>query len=319
MKKYIILVLVLVVALASCTNDEIPVKQAVNFKINPATVIAPFTYEVNTGELEGIPSAYRLRVRLLIYNTDGLLVEENTQLFTSYATTVGVSEFLLRGKYIAVAISDIITTDNSATFWDLNNYESLATASLVSSEYIGDYGRKILGVQKTAFTVDASNESDIKMDIQPAGSLFMVSYWGTQNSSYAECESFELTVSKNIVDCKFDQQGNFTPTWENCDFKRRICTHEQEGNAGNRYYHYAYVLPTNNLKMRFEAYTNDNKYIVLTDEMLVSPKAGEEYQVIIDMDAKEYTAPTLKNGTGTKALSTNRTSEDGVLRLIDIQ
>lgn len=45
MKKYILLVFVFVTALTSCTNDDITISYATNFKINPATVIAPFTFE----------------------------------------------------------------------------------------------------------------------------------------------------------------------------------------------------------------------------------------------------------------------------------
>lgn len=289
-------------AFTSCTNDDITISQATNFKINPSTVIEPFTYENNPGELEGISALYRLRIRLLIYNTAGNLLEEETQLFTSYATTMGVSKSLSKGEYIAIAISDIIAKDNSATFWDLTNYESLSTATITNGDLIGDYGREILGIAKYQFTVSDTEDPDISIDILPAGSLFMISYWGTQR--YSDVEFFELAVSKNIIDCKFDKQGNFTPTWENCDFNKRVNTHQQDGNDGNKYYHYAYILPTSNLKIKYRAYSTEGEYVDLTPEMNVSPKAGEEYWVIVDLDENEYYPPTIVNDDYSRTIGT---------------
>ncbi|MCS2309158.1 hypothetical protein NXX42_25705 [Bacteroides thetaiotaomicron] len=69
MKKYILLMFVFVAVLTSCTNDDITISYATNFKINPATVITPFTFEMNAGELESFGSDHRLRVRLLTYNS----------------------------------------------------------------------------------------------------------------------------------------------------------------------------------------------------------------------------------------------------------
>lgn len=297
MKKYIFMMFAFIAGLTSCNNDDITISQTTNFKINPSTVIAPFTYENNPGELEGISSYYRLRIRLLIYNTAGNLLEEETGLFTSYASIMGVSKPLPRGEYIAIAISDIIANDNTETYWDLTDYQSLSTATITSSDYIGDYGKEILGITKYSFAVTGIEDPDITINILPAGSLFMIDYWGTQK--YPDVDHFDLAVSKSIIDCKFDKQGNFTPTWENCDFNKRVNVHKQEGNDGNRYYHYAYILPTSNLKMKYMAYTK-GKYVDLTPEMNVSPKAGEEYLVKMDLDEELYYSPIIVNGNKTR-------------------
>lgn len=300
MKKYIFIIFALIVGFTSCTNDDITISQTTNFKINPSTVIAPFTYENNPGELEGISSHFRLRIRLLIYNITGNLLEEDLQLFTSYASIMGVSKSLPKGEYIAIAISDIISNDNTTSYWDLSNYQSLSTATITNTDYIGDYGREILGITKYSFTVSGAEDPDININILPAGSLFMISYWGTQK--YSDVSFFELAVSKNIIDCKFDKQGNFTPTWENCDFTKRINVHIQEGNDGNRYYHYAYILPTSNLKIKYRAYTTEGEYVDLTPDMNVSPKAGEEYWVRVDLDANLYYPPTIVNGNNSRTM-----------------
>lgn len=300
MKKYILLIFVLVTVFMSCTNDDITISYIANFKINPATVIKPFTYENTPGELEGISSSCRLRIRLLIYNTNGILVEEENQLFTSYATVMAVNKLLPQGNYIAIAISDIIANDNSIAYWELINSQSLSTATITKTEWIGDYGKEILGIAKSPFSVNGSDDSDININILPAGSLFMVSYWGVQK--YPHYQFYELAVSKSIIDCKFDSQGNFAPTWENCDFNKRVNVHNTEGNIGNRYYHYTYILPTSNLKMKYRAYTDEKKYIDLTPEMNVSPKAEEEYSIKLDLDINIYYPPKLENGSRSKAI-----------------
>ena len=107
MKKYILLMFVFVAVLTSCTNDDITISYATNFKINPATVITPFTFEMNPGELESFGSDHRLRVRLLTYNSEGLLVQENVEYFTNYATLMSCSQNLPDGNYIAIAITDV--------------------------------------------------------------------------------------------------------------------------------------------------------------------------------------------------------------------
>lgn len=323
MKKYIYMVVMVisVIAFASCTNDAIEISKGTNFKINPATVIAPFTYEVSAGELEGINSNYRLRIRLLIYNTSGILVEEESQFFTSYATVVATSKSLAKGDYTAIAISDIVIKDELDTYWLLSDYKNLSTATIVKTDYIGDYGREILGVAKTAFSVNENENEDVNINILPAGSLFVVSYWGIQQ--YAdEVDFYELAVSKYVIDCKFDKQGNFTPSWENCNFEKRVNVHDTEGDTGNRYYHYAYILPTSNLKLKYRAYTKDEEYIDLTEEMVVSPKAGEEYRVILDLDEHVYYVPELVNGENNRAVNTqigNISGKHSLLYLNDIK
>ena len=73
MKKYIYVLLAFMAIFTSCSNDDITIRTATNFKINPSTVIAPFTWEYESGDLESFNTDYRLRIRLLIYNSDGLL------------------------------------------------------------------------------------------------------------------------------------------------------------------------------------------------------------------------------------------------------
>lgn len=322
MKRYILILSVILAVFTSCTNDDItisytPKGYTTNFKIDPSTVIAPFeSYE--SGELEGIHASYRLRIRLLIYDASGTLVADDEQLFTSYATVMASSKSLPKGNYIAIAVSDIVAKDNSEEFWTLTGVENLSNATIKAGETIGDYGLGILGVEKTSFVVVGDNKNeDIVINIKPAGSLFLIFYLGVQK--YPDAKSYELSVSKDVIDCKFDSQGNFSPSWENCDFINRVNVHNQEGNTGDDYYHYAYILPTSNLKMKYR-YTTDEKIVNLTPEMNVSPRAGEEYMVELNLHKNTYSPPKLVNGPDRAvAAFSNKAKRGNLIHLKDLE
>lgn len=144
---------VFVAVLTSCTNDDITISYATNFKINPATVITPFTFEMNPGELESFGSDHRLRVRLLTYNSEGLLVQENVEYFTNYATLMSCSQNLPDGNYIAIAITDVVSYEGNNValeYWELSDHDKLAETRIDDNGYIG-LQYKILGISKTNF------------------------------------------------------------------------------------------------------------------------------------------------------------------------
>ena len=59
--------------------------------------------------------------------------------------------------------------------------------------------------------------------------------------------------------------------------------------------------------MKYRAYSTEGEYVDLTEEMNVSPKAGEEYAVKLDLDEKLYYPPTLVNGNKSRAIDSKPT------------
>ena len=84
MKKIFFTLLAFAGMLASCSNDDIEIIQTQNtVTVNPSYVISPFTYENVTGELESFPTDYKLRVRVLAYDADGVLRAADTRILSS--------------------------------------------------------------------------------------------------------------------------------------------------------------------------------------------------------------------------------------------
>ena len=87
MKKILYsLIAVLAMVMSSCSNDDIEITRAISVKVNPSGVIAPFTYEINDGELESFSTKYKLRVHTFAYNEKGLLVAQDIQYLKNYAS-----------------------------------------------------------------------------------------------------------------------------------------------------------------------------------------------------------------------------------------
>ena len=196
MKKYILLMFVFVAVLTSCTNDDITISYATNFKINPATVITPFTFEMNPGELESFGSDHRLRVRLLTYNSEGLLVQENVEYFTNYATLMSCSQNLPDGNYIAIAITDVVSYEGNNValeYWELSDHDKLAETRIDDNGYIG-LQYKILGISKTNFTINGKSNNDISINVSPAGALIFV--WYQNIHAFSDVETYGLAKSK---------------------------------------------------------------------------------------------------------------------------
>jgi len=287
MRKYILALLVFIAGLTSCTNDDITISYATNFKINPLTVISPFTFEVTAGQLESFGSDYKLRIRLLIYNSEGTLVKEDTQYFTNYATVMSSSQDLPNGEYISLVVTDVVKyVDNTVTFeyWNLSDHNKLGETKIEDAGYIG-LQNKILGISKTNFTVSNASNDDITINVQPAGALIFVYYANIR--TYSNVVTYGLKEAKTGESCIFDNQGNYSVSVENNNgsfdwWLDRMDLADFEKNIQN-VYSFVFVLPMSNLNLKFEAITDNNEKVNLSDVITINPKAGEEYLFQIDL------------------------------------
>ncbi len=196
MKKILFLLLIATIGFTSCTNDEIEIGYNTTFKVNPSTVVAPFTFDYKAGELESFNTNYKLRVRLLIYNKDGILVQEATDYFSNYASLMNTTLSLSPGEYTAIATSDIVKMSNdkiTLEYWTLHNHKNLSTTEIKDEGYIGGENR-ILGISKKKFNIKGLNDN-IKIDIQPAGAVVYIMY---RNIHYfSDVEYYTLCSTKN--------------------------------------------------------------------------------------------------------------------------
>jgi hypothetical protein len=289
MRKYILILLVCITGLVACTNDDITIDYDISFKIDPSTVISPFTYEMVPGELESFYSDYKLRVRLLIYNSEGTLVTEDVRYLTNYASVMSSSQSLPHGKYIALTVTDVVQFEGDniiLEFWKLGEYDLLTKAKIEDAGYLG-LQYKMLGISKTDFTVnDTSNNDDIIINVQPAGALILAIYYNVW--TYSDVSAYGLIGSKFSDACIFDNQGNYAVSVRNNNgsFDWWHNRFDLEGFSTDypAYYNFNFELPMSNLNLKFQALLSDGEqYLDLSGPMTINPKVGEEYLFNIDI------------------------------------
>lgn len=285
MKKYFAIFAVLfTVILSSCSNDDIPVTQSTTFKINPATVIQPFTYEINPGDLEGISSGNSLRVRLLVYNSEGILVKSETQYLSSYASLMSTSLELSMGDYTAVVITDVVErseSDISFACWELSDESSISTAKITDKGYIGGKS-KILGLGSTKFTV-SNISKDVVINPTPAGAVLCVMF--RHIHTFSDVESLVLETNRTSDYLVLNKDGGYNVAVENNNnnysWRTAFIEPSDYPNSTNIYGYY-FVFPTNNISYRFRIDV-DGADSVYSNAMPFNITAGSEYYFELDL------------------------------------
>ncbi len=310
MKKYIYVLLAFMAIFTSCSNDDITIRTATNFKINPSTVIAPFTWEYESGDLESFNTDYRLRIRLLIYNSDGLLEAEDIQYFSNYIVTMNSTINLPVGNYNAIVITDLVgqTSDAVEEFWTLSNYERLADTHIDDVGYIGGK-EKILGITNQNFSVDRENSNEISIDVKPVGAIFFVQFMGIH--AIEEITRYSLACAKTANQCIFNINGSYSIAEENNNgsYDWRICFVEPQDYPNySGTYGYYYVLPVSNLNLKFQYNTETEEKQDLTPVMTINPQAGEEWAFELNMQDMTYSCVKV-NGQEATSLSTKQQSD----------
>lgn len=303
MKKYLaILTAFVAVILSSCSNDDITITKPTTFKIDPNTVISGFE-ELVAGDLTVIPSAYQLRIRLLIYNESGQMVKETEQFFSDYAHKMTANiDLPLDKKYKAIAITDITRKSDGFEYWEISGEESLSTLKLRDTGYVGSQ-RNILGISSVDFVGGSSSE--IKMDVRPAGALMIVYYQGIR--SYTNVTDYQLAINRDSDYVTFDNAGQ--PEWNieaSSTYDWRISLLEvadwdDEPDVSN-IYDYVFTLPYGNTKMLFQ-YKTSSGWFDLTNNININLSEGSEYFVFCDIAEREISYEQLASGRYSMNLS----------------
>lgn len=310
-KIFFILTSVIAFVLSSCSNDDIPVSQATTFKIDPANVIKPFSYEINSGDLEGVDSDNALRTRLLVYNSSGVLVESETQFLSSYASIMSTAINLEKGDYTAVVITDVVEKDGDDitwACWELSDENSITTAKITDLGYIGGKS-KILGIGSQKFSI-SEEAREIAINPTPAGAVLCVMWRNIH--TFSDVDMIVLETNRSSDYLVMNSNGGYDVAVENDNnnYSWRVGSVEpsEYPNSANIYGYY-FTFPINNVSFRFRIDTSDSES-AYTDAMLFNIKVGSEYYFEIDL-----CDPDLDNGIsfgGTEvSVSRSVTQENG--------
>lgn len=306
MKKFFTLIMVVVSAfVASCTNDDVPIEDYTDttFKVYLNNIVdIPNIYEVYTGELESVSKGYKLRVRLLVYNSDGTLVASETEYFSSYNDIMSTTMTLEEGKYYAVAITDVINSDGKFSYWILSDENSINSARVTDNGYIGGQN-KFLGVGSVEFSLFTSTE---EVTIKPslAGAIIL-SMWRNVNA-YNNVNKTTLVSNRISKYMALNWYGgiDYVLDNDNNNFKWRVSYLERAKYPDSKnVYAYFFSFPMKNVSFKYTIETSDIGTLE-TDTFTMNLEAGYEYYFCLNLkdpdQGDEVTHTAYKIG-GTKS------------------
>lgn len=289
MKKYILSAVSLFVLLVvSCSNEDITIEAPSTITINASSVISPFTYEDYPGELEIFDNAnFRIRIRALVYNEKGELVKKDSAFYTNYNVQLKVTEFLSKGTYIVLGISDVVMVSGSAVskeLWVMSGESKLSEMTIKSAGMIGN-SAKVLGVAKNTLNVQESQGNNVEINLQPAGALV---YCYFENMKvFSNVTHYKLMANKTAESLSFDRNGNYTVT-ENQDAETlfRLARVSADKSSDHTY---NFILPMKNVAMIFCAELEDGSNYVFKNDLgaQVDVVAGDEYKCTLTLNSNE--------------------------------
>lgn len=289
MKKISFALFALIGILTSCTNDDIEITHATTIRVNPSGVVAPFNVELNAGELESFGSEYKLRVRVLAYNEQGILSSQDEQFLTNYAGLANCNLSLSNGTYRVIAITDVVNNNAGADvpeYWKLSGTENLSTTRLTDAGYTGGT-YKILGVASKSVNI-TDGENSYTLNPEPVGALCLV--WMRNMLHYSGITQFDIEMNRTSDFMEFSNDGTFAPSIDNHngDFDWILCRFDRD-DSWNNLYDYYFVLPMRNVSFRASVLQDDSWLSNIAPEQTINLEAGIEYGIILDLYDTEST------------------------------
>ena len=283
MKKLFFLLAVIVTAIfSSCSNDDIEIQKPITFKINPETVINSYQ-EFSTGDLVVLPSTLKLRVRLLIYDEDGVLAASDTQKFKDYSHIMTSTLNLPEGKYTVVAMTDIVSDSNEDFAWALSGEEKLNTVKITKSEYIREQW-EIMGLTTQNLYLNG-NTDDVKIDVQPAGSLAIVYYknW----NYYNDVTHYALHCNRCPDHITLSNDGSVQYSIISDNYTKYRLSRVEWDSKYSGAYRYIFLFPVKGATFHFKCECTDGKTYTLGDAQVIDIENGREYYFTIDVENDE--------------------------------
>ena len=287
MKKILFLAVMTVVAFfASCSNKEIEVGYALNVKVDPSEVVAPFV-PMNAGDLDACPKGYMLRVHVFAYNAEGVLKGSAVSYINNYGSKASVDLHLPIGKYTLITVTDVIkgTAQNiTLEYWKISGEENISSLKVSETDYIS-HQRGILGIANGQYNVTTQNAT-YTMTPKAAGALIVSLIRNIHQ--YSSVTYYELDVNRNSDYLSFNSDGDYLVAVKNNNnsFDWRLSTLEPADYPDyNGIYDYIFLLPVSNISFHYsykQRVSGSDKWYKTSDR-IYTLKAGEEHMFVLDM------------------------------------
>ncbi len=187
-KSYILWMVLFVIAMASCSNEEIEVEKvaSISYNVTTSSTYEPFGKSNFETQLLNKNTNYHVGVFTYLYNEEGERVDsafEHTKTLGAIQQNFKVNA----GKYTIVTIETIVNADYGykSEFWRLVNTEKLSTCRVMLAQ--GDKTTaawwSVIGISTN--TVNVEKNTTINANPAPKGSLVNVNYYNFAKTNFS--------------------------------------------------------------------------------------------------------------------------------------
>lgn len=332
MKRFFLLIMVAIATLfASCKNDDISIKRDTNFRINLATIMEPFTYELENEELVN-EILGEVRVQLFVYDLEGTLVTSQTHFADNYVAIINTSLPINNGNYKVLVVTDVVDRDGdniTRDFWKFNDVEHLNKFTITDSDaYWPHVFLSMMGIKLQDVEINSTSNNVINIDVEPAGAVIL--NIAHNYNTYSDIEYITLRSSKYMQSILLNNEGEYNYQkypLESGTTKllQRIEPNPQyKGGRG-----YVFMLPTADVEFDYVAKLDNGDIVYLSEEMPANLNRGDEWYIFIDLCDEEtneitYSCTKVNDSSisSTRSVSTEYSKIEGaeskIYKIIDL-
>lgn len=307
---------------SSCSNDDIPEeyidsKYDMSFKINPQTIVNPlitanlFVHDSGVGNSLYEISGHKVRIRLLVYDTRGILVSVQEKIVGDFRAVSDFTVTLPEGEYRMFSICDLVS-ENNKEYWTLSGENDITSLKMEKSDIpFGAWGC-IVGMNSYSFVLNKLNQDEeIKCDLKPIfvvicqalakySNANLLNYLNQKyNVNFSNNYQFDLYTYTYPSFIQFNKDGTYLVSFEtNRNNPVSIITrnpNELNFEAGYDY-SFAVVLPTSSY-VTFGIGIRDSDYQLweLLDELeLREMSIGIFYHVVFNPDGRRWSIVPIR-------------------------
>lgn len=268
------------ITLISCNNEDIPILDSTTIQVNPSTIMETFTYQVNPGDLDGVDGTSQLRIRLLIYDKDGLLFLTDTKTIKNYLSTVKfIVDLREKESFTAILISDVIDSNpnNIAEYWGIKDEQSINTLKVVYQGSDNNYGdQEILGISSATVT----SGKNVNVNMEAAGAL--ICSYVKNIHAYSNIDYIHSIGNRGNGNYNFSETGK---TSSNPDLTANPSLIEIEipNNKYDNIYAYKFIMPQDNYEITTGFY-HGNSIVDIGGKANITLTKGHEYKYLLELD-----------------------------------
>lgn len=288
------LVAIAAAAFYACSNEDIEINYTTVITVTPSSVVAPFSGNQVTSELQSFErDVYKLRTRMLVYNSEGVLVGQSVAYLANYQVPMRSDFVLANGTYTLLAITDVVAADDNGNvgieYWKMSSPEAINKLSLQYQEKNPEtdgftHQQAILGIGKKIVTIEKGG-SEFNVSPEPAGCLIKFVYKNIHTFS-------DVTQLGNLTDwvpgsVSFDKDGSYTLSAARSQYKvsgefRYVDMFAISNVSAASYLSYYFTFPASDGENNFRSFYRIEKNTAKAPIKCKLEKGGE-YELVFDL------------------------------------